>query len=1198
MVRGVKVFSVNVLVPVKYTRTSSMSGPANFTGGKLKRLLCFLLVVPALVLAGTITHDLVFSPAELHFSRYNGYDVVELARGHLIPDPGKPCIPEVTVTLVVPAHARVISVDVLPVRTRELAGTCNLVPCQLPRPISTEEDPEFVQPDPDVYSSSALFPAKLHHGFTTGNASGFRLVSVSVFPLQYQPDKGKLFLHTRLRVTVCYDDNAPAPTVLAPNQRDRAMAGLRRLVTNPEDLDRFGPFASETDQLEIDYLVITGDQLAAEFEPFLEYRTGRGLRTEMRTVEWVDRNYPGRDLQEKIRNLVKDYYEHRGLSYVLLAGDNGIVPCRKIRVWVGNTRGDIPTDLYYADLDYSWDSNHNNLFGEMSDSVDLYADIILGRASVDNAAEVRTFISKTKTYEQNPATDYIKRSLLPSGWLWRSIGYHGRVVNDSIANQTPPGWTDIKMEDPPNASVVADSFNHGFAIFDPAGHGNEGGIYCETGTAIYTGSLARSQTNDRRFTIMTSLACNPGNFEAEDCLAELGHNAPNGGCIAVMMNSRYGWGTPPSMGPSEKLCIRFYDFLLNRSEYVIGNCHSRSREEYANSARYSSLWRWCMTEFNLLGDPSLDIWTEAPGQLSLSCPDSIQSGVQNLEITVTGSGPVANARVCVSKGSETYATGLTNSSGRVTLEIHPVTPGTLRVFASCHNFLPAHKDVKVFMGAPEPLIAFLRAGIDDQGQPHPNGILEPGETGRLNLVVLNTGTAQAGNATVTIRPLGTGISIPDSIASFGTIPAGDTAATSDLIVTAEPDIFPGSNPEILAHVCSDENEWEFCFSIQIGYPGRVTAEIDTGACALTLTARGAIGFDNEGERNGRGFRFPKSDTSSLNIASFCLGNSADYVADRFYVSASQLDQDWVLSESLYIQTPIWNSRQLLRSSFTDAGHPSAKSIWVIQRGLGLHEPGSDNFVILVYDVVNTGSEPVDDLYAGILADFDVIATDRLHDLAYTSTGLRTAYMRNVNLRNRYCGAKLLYPDLTSYLACLDHSLYVYPDSGLNESMKFRALKGELGVSGSDRPYNWSVVVSTGPFNLGENGGRQRLAFAFIGAADSSSYLDACQNCQDWFDNNVGIAGPGFQAVPDRVGCTAQPNPFCQTLDIRFNALVNGPVRVQAFDPAGRRVANVYSGRIVPGQVLHWSPGSLPAGVYIVRVQTPDATAYHRVALVR
>ena len=1157
----------------------------------MKRVLSLFAFVPALLLAGTVTYTLNTNPAAVRFSTLSGFDVVEIPQGAVSPDPGKPSLPEVAVTLAIPATAQVTGVSVTPLSTIEL-GSYRVVPAQPAYPLS-KPAAAWVGPDAQTYSSDAPFPASTLLGYHSGSAAGFRVVSVRVSPFILKPKSGQLSLCTKLQVKVDFADAMDADrTMLTPAQRGRALAGLRALVSNPNDLERFSPRAALPGLPEIAYLVITNDALATEFAPFAEYRTSRGLRTEIRTEEWVARNYDGRDIQEKTRNLIVDYFLHRGLSYVLLAGDNKQVPCRRLRVSTGGETGDIPSDLYFGDLDYSWDSNQNDLFGEMSDSVDLYADVIVGRAPVDNARQVQNFINKVKTYEGNPATDYIKRALYPSGWLWYDIGYHGRFVNDSIANLTPVGWSDVKMENPPDADVVQDSFDNGFAIFDPAGHGNAAGVYDQNGTPIYLSGNAAQQRNYRRYSIMTSLACDPGDFEAEDCCAEAALNCDSAGCIGVMMNSRYGWGTPPSMGPSEKLCVRFYDHLFNWDEYVIGVAHNRSREVYSGVAQRDGLWRWCLTEFNLLGDPAIDVWTETPDQLTIAAADTISTGGQDLAVTVTPG--LADAQVCAWKGDEVFATGRTDGSGHVTLAIHPVTTGELELTATAHNQLGGTKTVVVKAGSPEPYVAYRRCRIDDADQANPNGILEPGETASLVLTVANVGTGQADDASVVLGLTNGQASVPDSTADYGDIPAGDSATTASLTVAAAPDARPGSSLQMLARVASGGSNWDLEFEVVLGYPGRICADIDTGKVALTVTARGTMGFDREYGCAGRGFRFPESDSSSLNVASFCLTGCPEYIADRFYNLTNGYDADWRLTDSVRERAPLWRADQLITSAFSDAGHPNSHNVTVQQKALGVDDPGNNDWVIVIYDMHNGGTEAISG-YAGVLADFDVVATDRLHDVAYTDSGQATAFMRNALSRNRWCGVKLLTHEAAAKLRCIDHDRYVYPDSGLNESMKYRIMTGQLGSKVSDRPYNWSVAVSTGPLSL-PTGGDKRVAFAFVAAQDSATYLDACQRVQDWYDANLGVneeRSPRLQAANPML--EAFPNPATNSVNIQFSTPLSGPSSLRIYDTQGRLVHSSLGPRVSPFRL---DLRSMPAGVYYLRLESLDRILSQRVAIVR
>ncbi len=90
----------------------------------------------------------------------------------------------------------------------------------------------------------------------------------------------------------------------------------------------------------------------------------------------------GRDMPEQIRNYIRQAYTNWGISYVLLGGGTGIIPCRYAYVRAGLEPRDsyVPCDLYYGCLDGSWNSNGDRHWGEPTDGesggdVDLLAEV-------------------------------------------------------------------------------------------------------------------------------------------------------------------------------------------------------------------------------------------------------------------------------------------------------------------------------------------------------------------------------------------------------------------------------------------------------------------------------------------------------------------------------------------------------------------------------------------------------------------------------------------------------------------------------------------------------------------------------------------------------------------------------------------------------------------------------------------------------
>ena len=716
----------------------------------MKRSVVLTLVAlsATAVLAASWSGSFRFSPGSVSLTaaatRDGGsYQLVQPVRGRsqpgllalVCPEPGEPMLPQWQFTLVIPPGMRVAGVDCAELGTREMGRGLRVMPGQTPVPVSKTELPPFVSPDPAVYGSDAAWPGSFAEAGRIGIKSGFRLVTITLHPLQYQPVSGRLTAAGELAVTVRYEpDPLAQPEFLTAGQAASFSPAVRALVYNPEDVNRYAPARRLTDFGDIDCVIITSAALAGDFQPLVDWRTRKGFETEVRTVAWIQSNYSGRDTPEKIRNFIIDYYNTKGLRWVVLGGDNAVVPCREARAVCAGETGDIPCDLYYGDIQGTWDNDNDNIFGEEGDdTVDLYYDLYVGRASVDNTTQVRTFVSKILTHEQNPPTGYLKKALLADAQLW--TGYNYQQSNESIAAITPSGWTDVHLHDPGASTVVRDSINSGFQFCHCIGHGNEFGIY-DGGNAYYNTNFANGQTNGDKVNFINANSCYTGNFEYEDCVAEAAQNCPNGGSIAVVFSSRYGWGEPPQMGPSEILDIRFYDFFFNHDTMPIGITTALSKEVYRDDAEYDQCWRWCYYETNLLGDPLLLMYKDVPGQLAAAFSTPIGTGNQSFTVTVTASGsPVGSALVCLLKGSEVYARGYANGSGVATFNINPSTAGYMYVTATHANYLPARDSAQVTLGTAR--------DVGVQRIVAPAGTVDSGATVTPQAWVRNYGTAAA-----------------------------------------------------------------------------------------------------------------------------------------------------------------------------------------------------------------------------------------------------------------------------------------------------------------------------------------------------------------------------------------------------------------------------------------------------------------------
>ena len=160
--------------------------------------------------------------------------------------------------------------------------------------------------------------------------------------------------------------------------------------------------------------------------------------------------------------------------------DEEIIPRRDVYYWesgVGAYQDEdtIPSDLYFSDLDGSWDGNGNGIYGESSDSVDFAPDVFVGRAPVRTITNVQTFVDKVLTYEKNPPAGYLKSIVLPAVELWNDPVYQGDEVNNAIADILPAGWQATKLYESDGSlsnSAVISAINAGTGFCHFAAHGN------------------------------------------------------------------------------------------------------------------------------------------------------------------------------------------------------------------------------------------------------------------------------------------------------------------------------------------------------------------------------------------------------------------------------------------------------------------------------------------------------------------------------------------------------------------------------------------------------------------------------------------------------------------------------------------------------------------------------------------------------
>jgi len=520
--------------------------------------------------------------------------------------------------------------------------------------------------NPAIFDSDAVFPKSHHEVVSVQHFRGYQFLVLDLYPVEYQPVSGRITHYRSLKVriqtreTKGVRDEDPRSVSSLVLPRDPAdfdllrptLADASAIQSYPQKKaapkDSPGPLPADA---EFRYVIITTPLLKPEFQALVDHKIGRGLSAAVVTTDEIYARYDGTrpdgasDRPTQIRAFIKDAFQNHGTDFVLLGGDSDksaagqeagepLLPHRSLAAAAySESDNDIPSDLYYGCLDGSYDQDADGIYGEPTDGpaggdVDLSAEVYVGRAPSDSPEEARAFVQKTIRYENGqkpPYPAYLNKVLSAGELLWSTPLTYGSTYKEEIENgSSNHGYTTVGFgeHDALEIDTLHDSatldwdgaqmkakLDQGVHLVNHLGHANVNysmKFYNETADAL---------TNLDPF-ILYSQGCYCGAFDnrtsytgvsKQDAIVEHLIGNPHGGAVALVMNSRYGWGDPGgTAGSSQYLDREFWDALFGESIYHLGRMNQDSKEDNLGRINMDAI-RWVTYDMNLFGDPETQI---------------------------------------------------------------------------------------------------------------------------------------------------------------------------------------------------------------------------------------------------------------------------------------------------------------------------------------------------------------------------------------------------------------------------------------------------------------------------------------------------------------------------------------------------------------------------------------------------------------
>ncbi|MEM7230727.1 MAG: C25 family cysteine peptidase [Planctomycetota bacterium] len=505
--------------------------------------------------------------------------------------------------------------------------------------------------------------------------------------------------------------------------RSKALRSLRQRPApakkNAETTDTKGEARQKTQPVSVPFpasvkpelLLITHESTANAWLPFAEWKTQHGKPTKIVTVGQIAAKYQAKSIQEKIRLCVREHIERDEIRWVLLGGDclpgdrpaeeQGLVPGGHITVHAQEPKG-IPTDIVYLSPT-TGDADADVIIGEWKDDRDaiVYPDgtVGLGRVPVRTAADIAAFTEKVIAYESKyPTTDFAQKmvytctekhaypKVLQSWDGFLSKSWKDGSVQRFFSHQTPwdaegkPGSYDLS---PKNFVKLINEGSTGKLHIH--GHGHLPSWVLE-GSQFGAKQVAKL-SNAGAYPLITTVSCNTGEYDSatDPSIVERMIRKPKGGSVAIVAPIRTGKPhfakrsdfrlmiTEGKLDGTTQTMTRYWVNGLKGSGRTTGEALMKAKAQMADDAKMSPNYHLCISEINLLGDPTLDMRARAAKDLRVQAPKSISTGKQDIEIS-TG---VAFASVCVWKGEELYTIGDADGEGKASIQVDVKTPGTM-----------------------------------------------------------------------------------------------------------------------------------------------------------------------------------------------------------------------------------------------------------------------------------------------------------------------------------------------------------------------------------------------------------------------------------------------------------------------------------------------------------------------------------------
>ncbi|MDD4309877.1 MAG: C25 family cysteine peptidase, partial [Candidatus Cloacimonetes bacterium] len=511
-------------------------------------------------------------------------------------------------------------------------------------------------------------------------------------------------------------------------------------------------------------LIISHTQLATYQTEYVKWKKSQGF-----DVYVANKSDIGSSV-EQIKNYIYSHYQQYKCDYLFLWGD------------VTGTFA-IPTS-FYPSPEYAENDADDNYFATLTGD-DYFPEMIVGRFSFNDASEFITMTNKTISYEKTPF-------MTDTNWMTKALVVAGNYAEGGLRPTTPvymSRWLRNKMLDygytqvdsvfyPPSfpgTSSITQAINQGVQYISYRGWGDANGWHYPS----FHISDLNSTFNGPKMPIVYSIVCNTGDFANSvnpsfgEKWMRMGTMSSPGGCIAFVGPSDLHTKTRLNNSISSGAFRSIMDLGVRGfgSSVLIGKVELY--KNFPNDIAPGQYVPFYYHVYNILSDPSLNMWSLTPNTISESV---IQGGLSfaqsDSHIRINGAN-LNGAMVTGTKNGIDFQHAKVQN-GYAILPIDPSQIGNLTITITKPDFVPLVRELSPSGTAAIGVVSNSLA----------NSLINPGSNYNLALDFKNLSTAAYSAVNVTLSSNHSSVNFSQPTQTISSLNAGATSTLSFAFTTS------------------------------------------------------------------------------------------------------------------------------------------------------------------------------------------------------------------------------------------------------------------------------------------------------------------------------------------------------------------------------------------------------------------------------